>query len=251
MPVDGIPIFDGDLAAAVDLCGELIESGRGARVATANVDFLALARREPVLASHLKSSTMVVADGMPVAWLARLLGGRKTRRVPGVDLAREICCRVGGTRELRVALYGASPAVIAGARTYIESLSAGSVVVFAESPPFRPLEDEEKAAFQGGLAAARPDLVLVALGCPAQETLIADWFQVAPRAVWIGVGGTLDFFAGRRARAPRAVQALGLEWLFRMGQEPRRLASRYLGRDLPALAGIVQRSIVSAARGSR
>jgi hypothetical protein len=81
--------------------------------------------------------------------------------------------------------------------------------------------------------------VLVALGCPAQERRIQEYYHAAPGAIWIGVGGTLDFFGGRRRRAPGWVQALGLEWLFRLGQEPRRLWRRYLLRDLPALVQLL------------
>jgi N-acetylglucosaminyldiphosphoundecaprenol N-acetyl-beta-D-mannosaminyltransferase len=249
--VDDIPIFDGDLPAALRVCGEALRAGSGARIATANLDFLALARRNAQLAADLRSSSIVVADGMPVAWLARLLGGRKTRRIAGVDLVREICRDFGAERELRIALYGSTEQVIAGATGFIEGLSDGARVVFAASPPFRKLAAWEVQEYRSSLVASRPDVVLVALGCPAQERVIAEWFSVAPQALWIGVGGTLDFFAGHRRRAPRAVQAMGLEWVFRMAQEPDRLAARYLGRDLPALAGIMQRSLETALRRRR
>lgn len=249
--VDGIPIFDGDLGAALNVCGRALRSGRGARIATANLDFLALARRDPQLAEDLRTSSLVVADGMPVAWLARLLGGRSTRRIAGVDLVRDICSEFGDQGELRVALYGSTDDVVVRASSFIEGLSDGACVVFAGSPPFRELSQAEIVAFQTRLRDSRPHVVLVALGCPGQERLIAEWFSVAPDALWIGVGGTLDFFAGRRRRAPRVVQAAGLEWLFRLAQEPGRLARRYLGRDIPALAGITQRSIGAAFRARR
>jgi N-acetylglucosaminyldiphosphoundecaprenol N-acetyl-beta-D-mannosaminyltransferase len=104
-------------------------------------------------------------------------------------------------------------------------------------PPFRPQTQRELEADAGRIGAAGPDLVLVALGCPRQERFIAQHFVAAPRAVWIGVGGTFDFYAGKRRRAPRVLQAVGAEWLARLAQEPRRLWRRYLVHDLPGLIG--------------
>src|SRR5690606_29054243 len=117
----------------------------------------------------------------------------------------------------------------------LEARFPAARIVLRLTPPFRPLVPEEVTAERDAIAHARPDLVLVALGCPRQERLIAEYHDAAPGAVWIGVGGTLDFLAGQRWRAPALVQRGGMEWLVRLAQEPRRLWRRYLLRDLPAL----------------
>jgi hypothetical protein len=111
-------------------------------------------------------------------------------------------------------------------------------VVCAISPPFRQLSEAEEDAHRRALAACHPDVVLVALGCPRQERFVAASYAWLPEAVWIGIGGALDFYAGRRVRAPHVLQSIGLEWLVRLAQEPRRLWRRYLLRDVPALLAL-------------
>lgn len=238
IPVGPLAIFDGTLAGAADRCVEAITSGRGARIATANLDFVALARRDATLREDLANSTLVVADGKPIVWLARIAGARRIGRVNGVDLATELLRRGEALGGMRVALYGSTPDISRDAAAWIERTCAGVRIVARLIPPFRELSEQESLAERARLTAAAPDLVLVALGCPRQERLIARYFDAAPGAVWIGVGGTLDFFAGRRWRAPRFVQAAGIEWAFRLMQEPRRLWRRYLLRDLPTLFAI-------------
>lgn len=235
MPVDGIPVFDGTAEAALTACLEL--TGTGGRVATANLDFLALARRDPQLRNDLRNSDLVIADGMPVVWLTKLAGARRIRRFAGVDLVAALFTTERDT-PLRVAIYGSTREIADIAVPALEALGGGGRVVHIANPPFRTLTDDELESDRRALAQTEPDIVLVALGCPAQERLIAEWQQAVPRAVWIGIGGTLDFFAGVRHRAPKFAQSAGLEWAVRMAQEPRRLGRRYLLRDLPALAAI-------------
>ena len=246
--VGPVPIFDGAMTQAVAYCFEAIEQRRGTRVATANLDFLALAMGDAALRQRLHSSHLVVADGAPVAALARLVGGRSTRRVTGVDLVHELCREGSARGGLSLALYGGDPEVASEAADRIERSYPGVRVALTLSPPFRELSEEERARDARAIGAAEPDVVLVALGCPRQEHVIAEYFRAAPQAVWIGVGGTLDFLAGRRLRAPRAVQRLGLEWGYRMVQEPSRLWRRYLLRDLPALARLGPGCLVQGLR---
>lgn len=230
---------------------DLIRSGRGGRVATANLDFLALARTNPVLLDDLRRSSLVVADGMPVVWLARSVGARRIQRTTGVDLVEAICRDADSVGTLRIAMYGSTPERARRAASHLERLSTGVQVVAAISPPFRKLSEAETNEHRESLSVAMPNVVLVAMGCPAQERLIAEWFHHIPGALWIGVGGTFDFFAGERKRAPKLFQATGTEWIVRMVQEPRRLGRRYLGRDLPALLKIAPISVGQALRRSR
>jgi N-acetylglucosaminyldiphosphoundecaprenol N-acetyl-beta-D-mannosaminyltransferase len=231
-------IFDGDLGLASDLVLARVRLGLGARIATANMDFIAQARHSAQLRSDLANSTLVVADGAPVAWLSRLAGARRTRRVTGVDLVEEICSQASQAEGLRIAFYGSTAELAAKAAAYIEGKYAGVRVVTRITPPFRDPTDAEASMHRETLMLAKPDLVLVALGCPKQERFIAENQHVLPGAAWIGVGGTLDFFAGLRKRAPKRVQGAGLEWLIRLAQDPKRLWKRYLVQDVPALAAV-------------
>lgn len=231
-------VFDGGLGEAAAFCMAAIESGAGAKVATANLDFIARARRDRALRQDLADSTLVVADGAPVAWLARLAGASRVSRVTGVDLVAELCRRGSERGGLRIAFYGSNPATSAAAAETLRARYPGVRVVARISPPFRPPTPAETAADRALLARAKPELVLVALGCPRQERFIAESYHDIPGAVWIGVGGTFDFYAGEKKRAPRLLQAMGGEWLARLAQDPRRLWRRYLLDDLPALVAV-------------
>lgn len=238
VPVGPLTVFNGDMESAADLCVAAIRAGRGLRVATANLDFVARARRDATLRLDLERSSLVVADGAPVAWLARLAGGQATRRVTGVDLVAAICSSASVDSPIRVAFYGGDAAVAKLAAGELERRYPGVSVVIRISPPFRTLSSDEIRADVSALVQARPDVVLVALGCPRQERFIAEHFSAIPGAAWIGVGGTFDFYAGRRRRAPKVLQNAGAEWLTRLVQEPRRLWRRYLMDDLPSLARV-------------
>jgi N-acetylglucosaminyldiphosphoundecaprenol N-acetyl-beta-D-mannosaminyltransferase len=232
--ISGIQIFGSGHDEAVRLCIDAIDAGRQTKVATANLDFLALAARDGQLKTDLQRSSLVVADGMPVVWLARIAGAAGTRRVAGVDFVDGICRAASARGGLRLALYGSSDAVRAGAERHFGAI-AGVTVCFSKSPPFRPLTAEERAADARAIAGSGAELVLVALGCPGQERFIAEAATGEHGPVWVGVGGSFDFFAGHRKRAPRLLQRTGMEWAVRMLQEPKRLGRRYLLRDLPAL----------------
>lgn len=241
--VGGVAIFEGGLADAARLCLDWIDTGDGGRVATANLDFLALARKDVHLRQLLGACHLVVADGAPVAWLARLAGSSLTRRAGGVDLVTALLESSDARGSLRVALYGATPEVAIEARRAIETRHPKAQVVAVLSPPFRDRTPHEEAHDRRELQAAAPELVLVALGCPKQEHVISRYYDAIPSALWVGVGGTLDILAGRRRRAPRLLQRLGLEWFARFTQEPGRLWRRYFLRDLPFLVAVAPRCL--------
>ncbi len=233
LAIGGVPIFSSGIEDTVALVIERLRAGKTTRIATANLDFLALARRIPQLRHDLLTCDLVVADGAPVTWLAKLAGASGTGRIAGVDLVQAICAAAGRDGGLRVALYGSVEPVAAAAARYLEASFAAVTVTAQICPPFRCLTPAEHAADVARLRESNADVVLVALGCPAQERFAADVAALLPGKVWIGVGGSFDFFAGRRRRAPRMAQRLGLEWVVRLTQEPRRLAGRYLLRDAP------------------
>ncbi len=239
VPVGPLSFFDGDLKMAADWCVEQAANGRGARVATANLDFIALARKNSRLREDLANCHLVVADGAPVVWLSRAAGTRKTRRTTGVDLVAAIAERAVGAGGIRLAMYGSSPEISQQAAANLVSAYPALEVAGRICPPFGTVRsNEDIQAEVEQLANARPQVVLVALGCPRQERFIAEHFDAIPQAVWIGIGGTFDFYAGKRVRAPRIFQATGLEWAIRLVQEPRRLWRRYLLQDIPALLAV-------------
>lgn len=237
--VGPLDVFDGGLAAAAGFVLDRLDAGVGARVATANLDFVARARRDAQLRDDLAHSDLVTADGAPVAWLARVSGAENIARVTGVDLVASLCERAsdrpGG---LRIALYGSSPQVAHTAAAELERRYCGVDVVAVICPPFGEQPPTDLDADLDALAAADPDVVLVALGCPRQERFIAQHFDRIPHAAWLGIGGTFDFYAGKRRRAPALVQRVGGEWIARLMQEPRRLWRRYFVDDLPALMAV-------------
>lgn len=205
VPVGPISVFNGDIRAASDLCLASLRSGSGARVATANLDFVARARHDATLEADLREASLVVADGSPVAWLARLAGGSRVRRVAGVDLVAALLARAGEAGGLRVAVYGSTPDILESAVDRLGPGLASVEFVALVCPPFRDATAAEVGRDIARLADARPDLVFVALGCPRQERFIATHWQRIPGAVWMGVGGTFDFYAGKRKRAPRLI----------------------------------------------
>src|SRR5690606_6754904 len=175
-----IPIFDGSMNDALAFCMDALERGEGARIATANLDFFAIARTNQELLGDLQRSSIVVADGSPVVALSRLAGARRTRRTTGVDLAFALC-REGGRRgPFRVVMYGSDPETAARAARALEGASAGVEITLSLSPPFRTPTPEERAAERAAIAAGNPHLVLVALGCPKQEQRIREYYDAAP-----------------------------------------------------------------------
>jgi len=243
--IGGIPIFQGGLDEAVAFCLDRMRAGQTTRIATANLDFLALARRNWQLKHHLRTSDLVVADGVPVMWLARLAGAAETKRVAGVDFVTSLCAAGGRNGGVRVALYGSTEPVAGAARVYLEASFPGVTVADVICPPFRPLTMPEQSEITSRLNASHADVVLVALGCPGQERFAAEFSPRVPGKTWLGVGGSFDFFAGRRKRAPRLAQRFALEWFVRLLQEPRRLAGRYLLRDFPELMRLVPAVLAS------
>lgn len=204
----------------------------GRYVVTLNVDILLLALEDRRLLQACRAARWVVADGMPLVWASRLLGRPLPERINGADLAWALVERAAA-RGYRVFLLGGEPGVADSAALRIRGRLPGLQVVGTASPPFgfekRPDQLRQTVAT---VKRASPDIVLVGLGAPKQELWLQEHLAEVGVPVGIGVGGTFNFWAGRVRRAPRIVQRVGLEWLWRLTQEPRRLWRRYLVRDV-------------------
>lgn len=223
----GIPFHDVTFGETIAWAEAHIERGRPGYIATANLDFVMQARRDPELQRILLDADLVVADGAPLVRLSARLGPPLRERVTGSDLTpmlAEMCARRGWPLFALGAAEGVAAAAVEKLRARFPGLPAGG----AHAPPYANLLDMDHAGILERIHAEHPALLLVAFGAPKQE----KWINLnLPRLrvpLSIGVGGTLDFIAGRQHRAPRWVQRLNLEWLWRMGTDPRRLAGRYL-----------------------
>jgi N-acetylglucosaminyldiphosphoundecaprenol N-acetyl-beta-D-mannosaminyltransferase len=196
-------------------------------VCHANVHGVIEAWRDPAVRRIYNRAGLTVADGVPLVWVGHWRGHRSVRRVYGPDLMLMLAARAAEAGH-RCYLYGGAPGVADALAATFGLRFPGLRVVGTDAPPFRPLTaDEDEAAVQR-INAARPDVVWVGLGCPRQERWMAAHRDRLDAAVLVGVGAAFDFHAGRVPQAPRWLMRLGLEWLFRLFQEPRRLWRRYL-----------------------
>lgn len=235
----------------VSLVRESLGQGAGGRIVTPNVDILRLARRDPAVRGYLADADLVVADGMPLVWASRLAGTPLPERVAGSSLIWTLSAGLAADGR-SVYLLGGEPQV-AGAARAAELLAAacpGLRIGGHASPPYgfehRP---EDLAETCAAVIEAKPDLVLVGLGFPKQEWLISTLRPDLPGAWFLGCGAGINFVTGDRTRAPQWMQRAGLEWMYRLAQEPRRLAGRYLRHDAPfALALMVGALVARAGR---
>lgn len=205
-------------------------------IATANIDFLAIARRDPSFRRDLGQFSIIVPDGVPLLWLARAAGLVTRGRVNGTDLVEE-CAVISARTGARIALVGGEHAVAEEAARVLSSRHGPIAVTVVPTPLITSASVARRVAEQA--AQTSPDIVLVGLGAPAQERWILDFLLVTRAQVGIGVGGSFDIIANRLRRAPGWMQRAGLEWLWRLGLEPSRLAGRYLKRDLPAALAVL------------
>ncbi|HMG24218.1 MAG TPA: WecB/TagA/CpsF family glycosyltransferase [Kofleriaceae bacterium] len=209
---------------ALAACEDRAARGAGGSACFVNVHTLTEASRDADLRDALQAASFLFADGLPLVWLARAKRSPIATRVCGPDFMTAMLHR----QRARVhGLIGASPEVTAAvaARHGIQAVT--------HSPPVRPFSgrhalDDWRAFVERCPDRQPPQLVWVGLGAPKQERWMAAVSRVAPDVMFFGVGAAFDFLAGRKPRAPRVLQRLGLEWAHRLASEPRRLWKRYL-----------------------
>lgn len=219
--------------------------GRGGWISTPNIDILRRAARDPEMRSLIGSADVVVADGAPVVWAARLGGRPLPERVAGSALLWSLSR--GAARAGRsVYLLGGEPGVGLRAAQRLLEHAPRLRLAGVHAPDWGFERDPARLAeVRDRLLAAAPDLVFVALGCPKQERLIRELAPALPATWWIGCGAALDFAAGQLRRAPRWMQVGGLEWVHRLAAEPRRLVRRYLVEDAPFALRLLAGSVLA------
>ncbi len=199
--------------------------GRCRVVCAANVHMVMEAWDDPQLAASLDGADLAVCDGRPLVWTCSLQGVRDARQARGLDLMTSVAA-VAARRGLRVGLLGGRPAVTAEVRRRLERACPGIDVSYVWSPPFRELSDAENAAALDDIAAAGVQVLFVSFGCPRQERwMLAHRERLS--CVALGVGAAFDMLAGSVGVAPRWMQRGGIEWVYRLVMEPRRLWRRY------------------------
>ena len=222
----GVPFDKVTSEETLRIIGQMIASGRPHYAATANVDFVVQALGDVELRRILADADLVLCDGMPLVWASKFLGNALPERVTGSDLVPALLAE-SERRGWRVFFLGGTNESVARAAERVKVQHPKLELVGAYSPPFRPLLEMDHEDILQRVRAARPDILLVAFGCPKQEKWINMQFRHAGVPVSIGVGATIDFLAGSVRRAPLWMQRSGLEWIFRLLQEPRRLFRRY------------------------
>jgi len=185
------------------------------------------ARKDCALHASHDGADCVTPDGMPLVWTARLLGYKQISRVCGPDLLSEAVKR-GVDRGWKHYFYGSSPPVLEKLVGELERKFPGVVISGSYSPPYRARTEEDDEIDCARIRASAADIVWVGLGCPKQERWMSNNARRCGGAVLVGIGAAFDFHAGTVARAPVWMRDCGLEWAFRISQEPGRLAGRYL-----------------------
>jgi len=202
------------------------QAGRRAYVCASNVHMVMEGCDDAELRQAVNDADLITADGMPLVWALRLLGLKEAERVYAPALMEhilEVCAR----EQVPVGLYGSSEYVIQQLTTRLPQRFKELQIAYACSPPYRALSDDEEQTVRDDIAKSGAKVLFVGLGCPKQEKWMARNKAAGLAIPTLGVGAAFDFLSGNKPQAPAIMQQLGLEWLFRMVTEPRRLWYRY------------------------
>jgi N-acetylglucosaminyldiphosphoundecaprenol N-acetyl-beta-D-mannosaminyltransferase len=222
----GIPFHDVTGEEVLSRVDDLVARGGEAYFVTANLDFAAQASEDVELQRILVEADLVLCDGTPLIWISRLAGVPLRERVAGSDLVPRLAAHAQ-EKGYRIFLLGGETEALQAAAANLSRLYPGLPDVGIYSPPFASLLEIDNAGILDQIRAFRPHILLVAFGCPKQEKWIAMHYRGLGVACCIGVGATIDFLAGKFSRAPAWMARFGLEWVYRLSQEPGRLAGRY------------------------
>ncbi|MEP6923735.1 MAG: WecB/TagA/CpsF family glycosyltransferase [Pyrinomonadaceae bacterium] len=200
--------------------------GRGGYVCFSTVHMVMESYDNAEYAAKVNGADLIVTDGMPLVWMQKLQGAKTASRVRANDLMIALC-RYAEKNGLSIGFYGGRQEVIDRILKRAEKELPNLKINYAFSPPFRFLTDQEDALITAEINAAAPDVLFIGLGCPKQENWM--WTHKSKlKTVMLGVGASFDFYAGEVKESPEWMGTLGLEWLFRLMQEPKRLWKRYL-----------------------
>jgi N-acetylglucosaminyldiphosphoundecaprenol N-acetyl-beta-D-mannosaminyltransferase len=224
----GVPLAMTDYAEAMDVMDGMIARRQRGYVFAVAVHAVTVAHKDPEMRDALLGSSLTVPDGMPLVWASNILGEKLDQRVYGPELMRRYTQRCA-ERGHRVWLYGGrDQGSLAQLALNMRRENEGLQICGGYSPPFRELTPDEEDALVAQINADKPDVLWVGTGVPRQEKWTARLRDRLDVPVICAVGAAFDFHAGRVSQAPSWMQERGLEWTYRIAQEPRRLLPRYL-----------------------
>ena len=230
----GVGLSAINLDSAREAIHQALTEKRKGYVCVTGVHGVMEAQEDPQIRQILNQAYLNTPDGMPMVWVGKLRGFRQMDRVYGPDLMLTVC-EFTRDKPFTHFLYGGAEGVAPELKRRLEQRFPGIKIAGTYTPPFRPLNSEEEADLIRQVTAAKPDILWVGLSTPKQEKFMAQYFQKLDTTLMFGVGAAFDFHTGRIRQAPRWIQRSGLEWLFRIACEPRRLWRRYL-RNNPRFA---------------
>jgi len=223
----GVGLSPINLDSALALVSRALEQKTKGYICVTGVHGVSEAQEDPAFRGILNGAFLNTPDGIPMVWMGRLQGFSQMGRVYGPDLMLRVCA-LSASRGFTHFLYGGKPGVAGELKRRLEERFPGLNVVGTWTPPFRPLTPQEEAELATRVNLLRPDIFWVGLSTPKQERFMAEHWQKLNATLLIGVGAAFDFHTGRVRQAPLWMQRNGLEWLFRLACEPRRLWKRYL-----------------------
>jgi N-acetylglucosaminyldiphosphoundecaprenol N-acetyl-beta-D-mannosaminyltransferase len=236
----GVPLALTDYERTMDWMDAAIAERRREYVCVAAVHTVMACAEDPELRKAVLGSSLTVPDGQPLVWAMNALGHDLPSRVYGPELMARHCERSARTGA-RLFLYGGrNQGALVQLALNLRTQYPGLKIVGGYAPPFRPLDPDEEAAVAAEINRSGADVVWVGIGVPKQEKWMAAMRARLDAPVLVGVGAAFDFHAGLTAQAPNWIQSLGLEWLFRLATEPRRLWKRYLRYNPRFVAGFLR-----------
>lgn len=220
----GISVAAITMEQVLPMADAAIAGRRPFQIGVVNAAKVVNMQRDARLRDDVLASDIVLADGMSLVWASRLVGRPLPERVAGIDLMFRLLERAA-EKQHRVFCLGATDEVLTAAIATFRRMYPALIVAGSHHGYFGV---DEEAGVAAAIAASRADIVFIAMTSPRKEQFLAQWSRRLDVPVWHGVGGSFDVAAGKVARAPVLWQRLGLEWLYRVKQEPRRLWKRYL-----------------------
>jgi N-acetylglucosaminyldiphosphoundecaprenol N-acetyl-beta-D-mannosaminyltransferase len=220
----GISIHAATMAQALDVCREAIRAREHLLIGVVNAAKLVKMKYDDRLRASVEEADLVLADGMAIVWASRILGKPLSERVPGIDLFERLL-EAAAREDFSVYLLGASQDVLDDLLREVARRHPDLRVVGSRNGFF---SDEASGDVAREISACRPDILFVGISTPKKEIFLETWGREIDTLVCHGVGGSFDVVAGKTKRAPILWQRLGIEWLYRIVQEPRRMWKRYL-----------------------
>jgi N-acetylglucosaminyldiphosphoundecaprenol N-acetyl-beta-D-mannosaminyltransferase len=236
----GVPLALTDYDGTLDWIDAMVEARRPGYICVAATHTVMASHDDAALRDAVLGADFVVPDGQPLVWALNLLGHELDDRVYGPELMDRACERAARTGRQMYLYGGRDQGALVQLTRNLRLRHPGLRIVGGYAPPFRELTSDEDAAVAADIVNSRAELVWVGIGVPKQEKWMAQMTPRLPSQVLVGVGAAFDFHGGLIPQAPALIQRMGLEWAFRLAQEPRRLWRRYLRCNPRFVAGFTR-----------